>query len=576
MEALARPWSTMACPSRPRRCVHQDGAAPRDRPCRVAAGVNHRGADPALAVEIEGEPAVPSEGGEHGRSPIVPRWKLLVSALVVLGFGFFSLAWVFTNPAGYSSDEPAHYTKAIGLAHGSVRGGPGAYPVGPGFGPEQLLWINRATRAFEIPPGLAPDGFACNLFQPHVSAACLDDYVAPQEAVPRLTYVGSYEPFLYVPPAMAMRLAQDPFTALFLARLVEATIAVGLLAAATALLWSWESGGLSLVGLLLAATPTALFYGSSLSPNGTEIAGGICLLAAVIRLSRPGRIAPGVWLAFGASAGITAMARSLGPVWVALAVCLLLATVGIRRARSLVRENLRWALPALVLAAVGVGATAAWQALYQPRPRTSLSMGLNSLLPAMSELPWILDQWIGRFGWADVPLPSLATAVWKVMLLALTILAMVVGTRRQRWVLTGVVMASVLTTAAVSAFLIRQTNFPMQGRYVLPVVVVVPLFAGEVLWRGRARLGGAEAWARRWGLLLFAVPVAAVHVTALYVNWRRHAVGVDGPALFFFRSEWEPIAGWGPWVLVVAAAVGALIAGAAISGRVAAAGAART
>ncbi len=96
-----------------------------------------------------------------------PLGLYLVAAFVLL----VGVSWIVANPPGYTPDEPAHYTKAIGVGHRVWVGTPGAYDVGPGFGPAQLQWINQAARVVEIQPNMAPDGLACALFQPKMSAA---------------------------------------------------------------------------------------------------------------------------------------------------------------------------------------------------------------------------------------------------------------------------------------------------------------------------------------------------------------------------------------------------------------------
>jgi hypothetical protein len=87
---------------------------------------------------------------------------------------------------------------------------------------------------------------------------------------------------------------------------------------------------------------------------------------------------------------------------------------------------------------------------------------------------------------------------------------------------------------------------------VLPVLVAVPLLAGELAYRRREEL--------RRGLLV-AIPVAAavVQFAAFYLNGRRSAVSIDGPLLFLGRADWSPPVGWG-FVLAVAAAGTAAIA----------------
>ena len=168
-------------------------------------------------------------------------------------------AWVFANPPGYGPDEPAHYIKAVGAGRGELFGGEGGFPEGPGFGPDQLRWINQAARAIDIPAGLAPDGLPCSpSLDAGVSAGCVKTLPSPPAGA-RDTYVGTYQPYLYVLPGILARAASNAPQGILLARVAGALTSLLLLGAAAALLWSPGGGGLSLVGLVVATTPMVLF-----------------------------------------------------------------------------------------------------------------------------------------------------------------------------------------------------------------------------------------------------------------------------------------------------------------------------
>ena len=210
-----------------------------------------------------------------------------------------------------------------------------------------------------------------------------------------------------------------------------------------------------------------------------------------------------------------------------------------------------------------VVATVAWELVVQPRPRRSVGAAVRGLSREIGELPDIFDQAIGVFGWLDTRMPTLAYGTWKVLLLALIVLAIVVGGRRQRLVLCALVAGSVVATVAV-ATLNRATGFGVQARYVLPFVTIMPLAAGEILLANRHRLPDLP---RRWLPLGFAVPVAGVHLLGWYANARRRAVGVPGPWAFIDRAEWSSPLGWATWLGVVALAMVALVLAVALSVR---------
>ena len=474
----------------------------------------------------------------------------LVCAFMVLT----GVAWIVGNPPGYAPDEPAHYTKAIGVGHRVWVGTPGAYGIGPGFGPAQLEWINKAARVVEIQPNMAPDRLGCSIFQPNESAACLDTNVPPPDVVvPRLTYVGTYEPFMYFPAGVVMNRAGDPETAMLLGRMVTGSIALVLLVLAAVVLWTPSERGYSLVGLLGATTPMVLFIASGFSPSGPEIGAAICVTAVVLRLGRaepPTRL---VWFALAAGGAVLGCSRSLGPFYLLAIVALLVVQGGPKRAWRVVRGG-GWAAAAAVGATgIGVAANLAWGLAVQPSPPLDLGSVLSAVWPSITEVPGVLGHGVGRFGWADVGMHPVAYVAWAAVVVGLVAVAFRVGDPHQRVVLAVVIGGCFAGTVAIAAAVIFQTHFPMYGRYALPLWIMVPLVAGETIRVNLRRL--ADGSARRL-LLGTTALVAGVHFTGFYTNARRYAVGEDGPLFFLGRSEWSPPGGATVWVVV--AGLGAL------------------
>jgi Predicted membrane protein (DUF2142) len=492
------------------------------------------------------------------RADTVGRASRRAPVLVVLFLVTVTAAWIYANPPGYTPDEPAHYTKAVAVGRGTWVGEPAKYPVGPGFGPAQLEWINKAARSVTMPANLAPDAFACSVFESELSAACLDTAPPPpDEPVPRLTYVGTYEPFLYLPPGVVMARAGDARTALALGRTVSGGIAVALLALAVFVLWRPGAGGLPLVGLVVALTPMVLFLASSLAPSGPELGGAVCLAAVAWRLGRPEPPAPLVWAALAAAGAVLALSRSSGPFFVAANVALVLVLTGPRRVGRLVAAGGRLAVAAVGLGVLCVAANVAWGVAVQPRPSADLDSVLSWVGPSVREVPEILRQDVGAFGWADVDMPWPAYAAWAVLAGGLLGLALFVAGRRERVVLLLAVAGCLVGTVALAAVVIHQTNFPMYGRYALPLWVTVAIGSGEVLLANRARLRPTVSRAVVGGT---AAVAGVVHLVAFWVNGRRYAVGDDGPVFFLRRSEWSPPGGWTVWVLLAAVGVACLVA----------------
>ena len=114
--------------------------------------------------------------------------------------------------------------------------------------------------------------------------------------------------------------------------------------------------------------------------------------------------------------------------------------------------------------------------------------------------------------------------------------------------------ASVLIPVALFAAVFRPTGYGVQGRYVLPFAIAVPLLAGEIVFRHRDRL---EPLNTRRLLGWLAAIAAVVQAIAWFSNARRYAIGVDGSWWFLGRAEWSPPLGWWPWAVL--ACIGSIL-----------------
>jgi hypothetical protein len=489
-----------------------------------------------------------------------PGPRLLIAFVLLIG-----TSWIVANPAGYAPDEPAHYTKAIGVGRGELVGKPEPYPIGPGFGPLQLRWINKASRTFKIPPGLSPGGLACSIFSPNETAACVYQIQTNNEFIQFRTYVGTYEPFMYLLPGVAMNRAHNPVTATLLGRIVSGGIALVLLAMAAAVLVQRGSPG-SGIGLVGAVTPMVVFLGSALSPAGPELAAAICLTAVVLRLARGGRVPRSVWLAAAGSGAVLVLSRSLGPFLLAAVLGVFLVAAGPRGSARIARRGGWWAWLAGSVILLGVAANLAWGIRVQPSPSVDLESAFSWIGRSVRDMPEVLRQDVGSFGWADVNMPMAAYLAWGAMIGVLVVTAFAVGRARDRLFLGTMILGCFLGTVVIATAVIYQTYFAMYGRYALPLWVIVPLCAGEILTHNRHRL---PTW--YWRAFLIGVPLvaAAVHATGWYVNARRYAVSETGPLWFFGHSEWHPRGGWEPWVATSILALGSLCAYGVLAARAA-------
>jgi hypothetical protein len=494
-----------------------------------------------------------------------PATGSLVPGLITLFFVLAGVAWLMATPPGSSFDERAHYVKAIGVGQGQFLGEPlkvsqedlgkfllsgarGDPNVGEFLAPSSPgRWQLRTSRQFEIRPALLDLNFGCTTGKRNESAACLDTPRPPNRRGVLGTYVGTYQPFVYLPAGLAIRTADAPQAALRAGRAGILVVAVGLLVTAAWLLWSPAAPGLSLLGLVVAVTPMVVFVSSVLSPSGPEIAGAVCFSAGLLRLVRQEPAPRFLWAALAAS----------GAILVALALVSVALLVGPGVLVGAVRAAGGRAIAAGVVI-VGAAATSLiWEFTLQPRPSPSGTSVMDAVRPSIDRLLHLGPELIGVFGALDAPMPGAGHLAWLALLVVLAGAALVVGDRRERLSVPGVLAAAVAVTLVMSV--VYREIGPLHARYVLPFLVLVPLWLGEVVLRGRGRL---PERARSTLVVGGFVVAGAVHMLAWWSSARRFAVGVHGDWLFPEAAAWSPPLGWWTWVLMMTAAVSAfLVAG---------------
>jgi hypothetical protein len=504
---------------------------------------------------------------------------MTVPALVTTFIVLICSAWLMAVPPGSPPDEPAHYVKAIAAGRADFFGRPIAARPGDRqafleagardpANLEALLrvsrsrafrWQQRTTRFFDLPSVLVAPSFGCTASQPKVTGACIDDPSAPVRPGPVGTYTGTYQPYVYVLPGLAMRWADGPDLAVRLGRAAMLALSAGLLVAAVWVLWAPSASTLSLLGFVVAVTPAVVFLSSVLSPSGPEIAGAICFSAALLRLARAGPASGWVWVALGVGGTLLAGTRALGPAFVltdALLVASLAGPATLSRRLTAGGKRAAWAVGAVALAA---SASLLWEFTRQPRPRPTTESALDALGPSISGLPEIARQAVGVFGALDAPMPAIGYVLWDLLLVVIVGSALAVGTRRERVALVG--LCAILISVILVMSLVYREIGPLHGRYALPVLVVLPLAAGEVVLRHRERL--AASW--RSALLAGSFVLAgAVHALGWWASARRFAVGVDGSWLFPPSAAWAPPLGWGPWLATAFLGIAALLSVAAL------------
>ncbi|MFZ0090520.1 MAG: DUF2142 domain-containing protein [Solirubrobacteraceae bacterium] len=470
-----------------------------------------------------------------------------VAAMTALGVSFTLLiaAWVVATPPFTAPDEASHYLRALSIANGHLVGPKVAYrPVPPGTSPAQLAWADKGTRAVRVPAPLSPPDVTCMNGRPDVAAQdCLE-----------ATEVGNYHPLPYLLPALALTVSHDAATGLWLSRLASALPCLAFILLAFIMLW--DASAWSLVGALGAITPMVLFVSSVVNPNGLQLAACLAFAASVLRIVRaPSHQPTWVWAAFAASGAVAILAWQLGPVFVVADLLLGAALLGFSGLGELRCSGRRFGLSALTL----VMAAALYLVYGLASGVSHSTFGLSpigsSLHAGLSQLGPVLRDSVGTFGSLTVRLPSSAYWIWWLGITATITGAMWVGSRRDRWLLGAVVVIVLTFPVLFFAWVYRFTGFGLQGRYVLPMIVLIPLLAGEIIRRRLQMRPPHQLW--RFVPGAAAALVACFQAYAWWFN-ARVAAGAPHSVRFYVHPSWSPPLGWWPWIAITALGAAAL------------------
>ena len=489
-------------------------------------------------------PAVPPAGTLRVRR---------VVGLVLLPYLLLGLFWAVSNPPAAAPDENDHLVKALGLARLDI-GVPG--PPAPAGTTDQGAIRNASiTRVVEIPARLSPDAYPCFRFQPQATAACQPvSPPVPAGDLPVATTLGAYPPFLYPPVGVVASLGPDVPTANLLGRLVVLGASLLLLGLTAAHLARWL-GARALVGVAAVVTPMVIFCTGSLTTSAVEILAATGMAAVVTVYGRhPESLREPRTLAVVLVCGTAlVLSRQLGVVSLAVFTLLLLLLGGWREVWAGLRAGRRIMWVTVVVPLLATVAVAVWELGCDHPVLLGPWVSADSLARFVTTLTLpLVEQSVGWFGWLDVRPPTAVNLIWFAALVALVVTALVRGDRRDRLVLVGMFVIGVTVSYVTYARAFYGIDAGLQGRHIIPILSIVPLWAGAVL----ARPGGARpgrAWRR--GVTLACVALPVVVLVGLYLNAQRYAVGLDsgsgglGDLWFVPQAQWTPPLGYGFWAV---------------------------
>jgi Predicted membrane protein (DUF2142) len=171
-----------------------------------------------------------------------------------------------------------------------------------------------------------------------------------------------------------------------------------------------------------------------------------------------------------------------------------------------------------------------------------------SLRGATHHLPQVLRDAIGHFGAMTIQLPEAAIWVWWILVLVLVAVGLLLGGRRERVALGAVVIGVLAFPVLAQAWIYRFSGFGLQGRQVLPILVLIPLVAGELAGR---HMAGRSPARPRWPLGGALALIAVLQAYAWWYN-ARNVAGAPDTVRFYAHALWSPPLGWVPLIVMVA------------------------
>lgn len=498
------------------------------------------------------------------RGVVSGPWRLFLLAfgLLFLLMGAYSTA----TPQGASPDEPAHAMRAYAAAHGQLFG-PASRSV-PG-----TIDLRVSTYFAELESHMP-----CFKRDITRTPACVTPIAGKDRPAIGHSSTAASTPVFYLAVGWPT-LVLDGAKGLYAMRLVAAALCSALLALAFVALRGLPRFRWATLALAAGVTPMTLFLSGTVNPNGMEVAATVAVFSLlVVTFSAPTSRAVLAWRV----AGITVVSLLLVNTRMIALLWLLLALVAalLLSDRAVLRAVFRW-WPTWV--AVGViGAVSAAVAVFslRPRPLTPAyqpagvgSSWFEGFWWAAGQTVSFMDGWIARFGWAEIPAPAVAVAIWSCVGGGLLLIGLTLGPVRLRIAALLIALAIVLLPPFSQAAVVEVTGFLWQGRYTLAPAVMLLVLAGMGLDRALREPGADRRTAllARVAVVLLAIGQAGAFLWML----RRYVTGMTATTtwLDLVREPlWQPPGGWWPVALaaVLAAAAGAVLVDRAVRGGAAA------
>jgi hypothetical protein len=444
--------------------------------------------------------------------------------------------WSLANPLFAAPDENSHVIRAVALDHGELTGDEQEARLRP------LLDVTPEALRVRVPAIYVNEESACFAFQPNTTAQCAHVEGSTRD-VDALTTAGRHPPSYYAVVGVASWVWRAGPGVVYLMRFLSVLMSAAFIATALTALRRTSVPRVAAIGVLFAVTPMVLFVGSSVNPNGPEIAAAIAVWVCGLVLASQAseKIDNRLVTATGIAGCVLALSRQLGPLWLSI-MGITIAVFGSWDAlRALARSG--WARIWAALIAAFCVAQIGWNVVvgslgYTRYPNAPKNIPTSDI--ARFTVGSLFDRYkqlIGYFGWLDTPSPALTYVLWTAGVGFVVLAALAWARRRQAVALLVVIGATVVLPLVLESAVYGDAGGPAwQGRYALPLAVGVPIVAAMAM--ASSERGRQLAEPRLF--VGAGVVLVVAHILAFAQNLRRYTVGYDGEIQYWKNPEWSP------------------------------------
>lgn len=458
-------------------------------------------------------------------------------------FGLASALWSVATPLMAYPDEPSHAIRAAAVVRGQLTVEPGT-----SFGNGVHVSVPAYIANLEVQK--------CFAFSPDKTAECAPPIPTDANYTSiGVTSAGLYNPMYYAVIGLPT-LVLTGAPAIYAMRLVSVVLCAAFFAAGMTALTQVRKPRWPVAAASIVLTPMVFFLSSGINPNSVEIAATFAafgsLLVVLDGIRGDSAMKPAI-VVVGISTAVLANTRTVSLIWLLCAIVIACSFHRLAELTALFKN--RMVIATMAFASLGVAAGVAWMVITTHAPPSTGVAPLGIVNPAPNVRPYqaflsmldrsfdYVNQYIGVAGWLDSPAPSLVMAFWGMLFFVALLLPFVARPHKLRIAFAFALFTLIVVPAMLQASLIESVGFIWQGRYSLPLVLVVGVSAGVAL---RGLHFPASARSARFARVVL-VAAGAMHVIAFLYVLRRYVVGIIDLSTWqtmITHPSWQPPFGW--------------------------------